>query len=236
MLPDVSKIFGHLHHQAHSVEARNIILDCCERNVDARLLDCGCNDGKIATEVAQRIGTKDIWGIELVEEFAAKAIKKGVKVVRGDLNDPLPLETEIFDVVHAANIIEHVSNTDLFLKEVHRVLKVGGYFLVSTCNLAAFHNIFFLLLGRQPPPADVSDEFQVGVWTTNKRRNAGGPCHRRMFTLKALEGLLECHEFEVEKSIGSGFYPLPFPLARLLCKIDKRHSAYIIIKAKKANY
>ena len=88
MLPDLSKIFGHLHHQAHSVEARNIILDCCERNVAARILDCGCNDGKIATEVAQRIGTKDIWGIELVEEFAAKASERGSKVVRGDLNAP----------------------------------------------------------------------------------------------------------------------------------------------------
>ena len=230
---DASKLFTYLHHQAHSIETRKIVLDLCTSNPNARLLDCGCRDGEITMEVAQRIGAKEIWGIEIVEMDAAKAKEGGIKVVRADLNKPFPLESESFDVVHGANIIEHLCDTDMFLKEVRRVLKLGGYFVVSTCNLAAFHNIFFLLLGRQPPPADVSDEFQAGVWSANKRRNTSGPCHRRIFTLRALKELLKYHGFEVEKSVGAGFYPLPLLLARLMCKIDKKHSAYIIVKARK---
>jgi len=232
----MQRSFIHLHHQAHSIENRNIVLGLCDTNPNARLLDCGCNDGEITMEVARQIGTEDVWGIEVVEKIATMAKDRGIKVITVDLNQPLPLESENFDVVHAANIIEHLSNTDMFLTEVHRILKLGGYLIISTCNLAAFHNIFFLLLGRQPPPADVSDEFQVGVWDAPIRKNPSGPCHRRMFTLRALEGLLGCHGFKVEKSAGAGFYPLPAKLARLMCRIDKRHSAYVTVKARKAKY
>ena len=110
--------------------------------------------------------------------------------------------------------------------------------MLSTGNLASLHNIFFLLLGRQPPCAHVSDEILVGVWTSKgvpwtEHWRASGPQHQRVFTLEALEGLLEYHGFQIEKSIGTGFYPLPLVLARLMCKIDKRHSAYIAIKAMK---
>ncbi len=233
-MPDGSKICTRLHYQAHSLESRKIALELCEPNPNAKLLDCGCGDGEIAMRVAERIETKEVWGVEIMQESAVTAKERGIRVLRGDLNKSFAFKSETFVVVHAANIIEHLYDTDTFLKEVHRVLKVGGYFVVSTCNIAALHNIFFLLLGKQPPAADVSDEFVVGVWSASRRRKPGGPCHRRMFTLRALEGLLKCHGFEVEKSAAAGFYPLPPLLSRLMCKIDKKHSAYIIVKARKA--
>jgi SAM-dependent methyltransferase len=229
----IPKSLIHLHREAHSIDTRNIVLGLCDRNSDGRLLDCGCGDGGITMEVAQGIGAKEIWGIEITEANALKARERGIKVARADLNRPLPFESESFDVVHGANVIEHLYDTDTFLKEVYRVLRLGGYFIVSTCNLAAFHNIFFLLLGRQPPPADVSDEFQVGVWNAPVRITPGGPCHRRMFTFRALEELLECHRFKVEKSVGAGFYPLPIKLAKVMSRLDKRHSAYMTVKASK---
>ncbi|MCL0092284.1 class I SAM-dependent methyltransferase [Dehalococcoidia bacterium] len=200
---------SYLHRQAHSVEARNVVLNFCEQNPNARILDVGCGNGEIALEVGAQIGSKDIWGIEIVEERAANARQKGIRVIQGDLNHPLELESESFDIIHAANIIEHLSNTDTFVREIYRILKGNGYFIVSTCNLASLHNIFFLLLGRQPPSADVSNEFQVGVWRTPRKRASIGPSHRRIFTLKALESLLKCHGFKIEKSAGAGFYPLP---------------------------
>jgi SAM-dependent methyltransferase len=237
-MPIASKIFTNLYYQANLVETRRIILDFCEPNTEAKLLDCGCSDGEATMEIAERIGVKEVSAIEIVEEDAVKAEERGIKVARADLNQPFPFSSQSFDVVHAANIIEHLYDTDAFLKEVHRVLTVGGYFLVSTCNLAAFHNIFFLLLGRQPPPAHVSDEILVGVWNSKGKPwtehwRLCGPQHRRMFTLKALEGLLGYYGFQVEKSVGAGFYPLPRLLARVMCKMDKRHSAYITIKARK---
>jgi len=39
-------------------------------------------------EIARRIGTKQVWGIEIVEEDAVKAGKRGIQVSRSDLNKP----------------------------------------------------------------------------------------------------------------------------------------------------
>lgn len=237
-MPNTSKIFTHLQYQAHSIETRRIVLKLCEPNSEAKLLDCGCADGETTMQIAKRIGTKKVSAIEIIEEDAAKAEERGIRVSKSDLNQPVPFDSESFDIVHAANIIEHLYDTDAFLREVHRVLKVGGYFLVSTSNLAALHNIFFLLLRRQPPAVHVSDEILVGVWNSKRRPwvehwRSGGPQHRRIFTLAALEGLLAYHGFKVERSVGAGYYPLPLVLARVICKIDKSHSAYIVIKARK---
>lgn len=74
-----------------------------------------------------------------------------------------PLLTRTFDIVHAANAIKYRSDTDLLVAEVHRVLNRLGIIIVPTCNLAGLQNIFFLLLGRKPPPAWVSDRVNIGT-------------------------------------------------------------------------
>lgn len=47
-------------------------------------------------------------------------------------------------------VIEHLFDTDNFVSESFRILKPGGYTIVSTVNLASWHNIFALILGYQP--------------------------------------------------------------------------------------
>jgi SAM-dependent methyltransferase len=49
----------------------------------------------------------------------------------------LDLETASVDVVFAGESIEHVFNVDAFLDEVHRVLKPGGKFILTTPNADA---------------------------------------------------------------------------------------------------
>lgn len=235
LLPDafMLRIFNYLGTQVGS-EYRRVILSLLEQNPDAKLLDLGCGNGEFALKVAERIGTREIYGIDIVEENIVKAKAKGIEVYQGDLNDRLPFETESFDVVHANQIIEHLCDTDTFIKEIHRVLRVGGYAIISTPNLASFHSVLFLLFGKQPFPATVRDEVYAGIYSPGaKRINAEMPAHRRIFTLGALKELLEYYGFKVEKTIGSGFYPLPAPLAKAICFIDKRHAVHITVKARR---
>ncbi len=56
------------------------------------------------------------------------------KKVECDLNDQLPFENETFDLVMAFFVLLHVQNLDMLVREVHRILKPGGRFLV-------FHHI-----------------------------------------------------------------------------------------------
>ena len=49
---------------------------------------------------------------------------------------PLPFEDESFDCVVSFQVIEHIKRDRELIREVHRVLKKGGRFIVSTPNRA----------------------------------------------------------------------------------------------------
>lgn len=49
----------------------------------------------------------------------------GVDIV-ADLNRPLPVDSESYDVVHANQVLEHVQNLVGLMDEIWRVLKPGG--------------------------------------------------------------------------------------------------------------
>lgn len=230
------KIIERLSRQAALEHERRFYLLLFERNREAILLDLGCGDGEFTLKVAEKIEAKEIFGVDLNGESLNEAKAKGIRVHQGDLNKRLPFEDESFDVVHAHEVVEHLCDTDNFIKEANRVLKKGGYFTLSTPNLASAHHIFYLLLGKQPPTIEVSDEIGVRSWTSkielmNPEQKL--PRHRRIFTVGALQDLLTYHGFKVEKNIGLGYYPLPNPLARIMCAIDKRHAAHIACKARK---
>lgn len=218
---------------------RRDLLSLLEEKPNDKLLDCGCFDGEFTLEAARKIGTINVFGFDIASESLAKAKAKGIQVYEGDLNDKLPFETETFDVFLANQVIEHLSNTDLFIKEIYRVLRPEGYAVISTPNLASLPTILYLLLGMQPWDASVSDEVVVGSWHPLKQPKlhttfpVGMVGHRRLFTIPALVGLFQYYGFKIEKAIGSGYYPLPYPLSKCACSIDKKHAVYITIKARK---
>lgn len=203
-------------------EYRKAILSMLEQDASARLLDLGCGDGRFTVEMAKEVGTLNIYGVDRLDGGLDDIV--GFEKVVGDLNETLPLESESFDAIVASQIIEHLNDTDTFVKEAYRVLKSQGYFIVSTDNLASLHNIVYLIFSKQPPPCLVSDEIGLSF----KR-----PAHRRMFTIQALCKLLKYHGFEVEKVKGSSYYPLPMPFAGIMARLDKFHSRTITVKVRK---
>jgi SAM-dependent methyltransferase len=77
----------------------------------------------------------------------------GVDII-ADLEKPLPLDSDSFDVVFANQVIEHVRNLPSLVQEVHRVLKPGGQFLAhvpyfrsSWAHCDATHVRFFSIQG-----------------------------------------------------------------------------------------
>ena len=53
--------------------------------------------------------------------------------------------------------------------------------------------------------------------------------HLRVFAYLGLKDVFAEHRFEVERCVGSGYYPLP----NLFSKLDPRHAAFLTIKARK---
>ena len=75
----------------------------------------------------------------------------GLDITKGDdLEQPFKIKSASVDLVIALEIIEHLFDTDHFLSEINRVLKPGGYLILSTPNLASLTNRLKLLFGRYP--------------------------------------------------------------------------------------
>ena len=92
------------------------------------------------------IGTGTGYGIDIiaprVEHFVTMdktrseelgAMPANVEFVQGVV-PPLPFADESFDYVVSFQVIEHIKRDKEFVREVHRVLKKGGKFIVSTPN------------------------------------------------------------------------------------------------------
>lgn len=212
-------------------ENRRAILRAALPVPGGSLLDLGCANGEVTMRVAAAVGAAEVAGVEFIESWAEKARERGVNAVVADLGRPLPFDDESFDVVHSNQVIEHLPKTDLFLREIRRVLKPSGYALLSTNNLASWHNVISLAAGWQPPPCHVSDEIVTGNPGNayeGCEQGVEGQQHLRVFTGRALAQLAEYHGLVLDLDSTAGYYPLPPRLARIATRLDRRHGAFLV--------
>ena len=97
---------------------------------NARILDAGTSSGS-NLRLLRDDGFSNFTGLEISDHAIALCTAKGLgPIERGDIC-AMPFADGSFDFVLATDIIEHVDRDDLALKEMLRVLKPGGYCLVT---------------------------------------------------------------------------------------------------------
>lgn len=146
------------------------------------VLDVGCWDGSIA-EMIKVAGNNQVDGVEVSKPAIQKAKAKNMQVHEFNLESVWPILNKKYDVVFAGEIIEHVFDTDLFLKNISQVLVPKGEVVITTPNIAAFGRRLLLLCGINPM-----------IEITAREHDAG---HIRYFTKKDLVNLLLDNNFEV---------------------------------------
>jgi 2-polyprenyl-3-methyl-5-hydroxy-6-metoxy-1,4-benzoquinol methylase len=122
-----------------------------------KLLDIGCEYGSFSAPL-----TKTGWechGVDIFDKPLQTARNRGVKTKKFDVTKGLPYQDSMFDVVYAGMIIEHLIDTDYFLKECYRVMKRGGVLILTTPNLAYLRHRLQLLFGFVPLPVTFSCHF-----------------------------------------------------------------------------
>lgn len=87
--------------------------------------------------------------VDLSPSNVQRANSLGMEAHQLDLNDGLPPFSDgVFDGVIMLEIIEHVVAAEKLLKEAARVLKPGGFLILSTPNFAYWCNRLRILAGR----------------------------------------------------------------------------------------
>lgn len=200
------------------------------------LLDIGSWDGKKTLMWAKAARAKIVLGIEIVAKMAKLARSKNIRTYITDIDHgKWPIKNGSVDCVLSNLVIEHLTDVDHFISESHRITKRGGYSIVSTNNLASWHNIASLLFGWAPFDLTNSSPkaWSIGnpLVLHKKEKSLFGKsyCHKCVYTTRWLKEWYELFGFKLVKVYASGYYPFP----SFLGSIDKTHAAFITLVFKK---
>ena len=110
--------------------------------------------------------------------------------------DHYPYEDAAFDCVIFCEILEHLLlNPDFAMTEQRRILRPGGYLILTTPNSARLANLVRLIRGK-----NVADGYSPhGIYGR----------HNREFTFPEVIDLLKRHSFEIVESHVRNIYPHP---------------------------
>ncbi|OIO35448.1 MAG: hypothetical protein AUJ74_06205 [Candidatus Omnitrophica bacterium CG1_02_44_16] len=152
-------------------------------------LDVGCGVGT-RTIIFDEFN-RQICGVDRMDwrdkGIAGKIAFKELDFMRSDL----PFESNLFDIAFSFDVIEHLCQPQKMLDEIHRVIKVGGIFIIGTPNRYRMLGLILQLLGLRKFPYYPNDA------TVNSDPYAA---HVREFTATELKKLLNQHGFKIRKT------------------------------------
>lgn len=173
----------------------------------SRILDLGCSSGLFAAHA--RAAGHEVTGVDYLEIPGVR--ERADHFVKASLEEGIPGEVGGgFDIIVAADVIEHLSRPGEILRDMRRVLRPGGQVLLSVPNFAHWY-----------PRARTA----VGLFGYD-RRGILDETHLRFFTRATLRRLVRASGFDIVEEQATG---LPFPAIseadgrklRTLRKIDK---------------
>lgn len=109
---------------------------------EVRVLDAGCGSGRLLDELRDY---GHVTGLDLNPDSVEIARSRGHEdVVQGPVEE-LPWPDETFDLVISLDMVEHTADDRVTLRELRRVTKRGGHFLMTVPAIRALwssHDIF----------------------------------------------------------------------------------------------
>ncbi|MEO9474306.1 MAG: methyltransferase domain-containing protein [Cyclobacteriaceae bacterium] len=102
--------------------------------ISGDLLELGCGEGRGVELLAPK--AKSYLGLDKIAEIIG-----GLKAKHPEYNfessvfPPMNIADNSFDTIVTFQVIEHIKNDELYLKEIQRILKPGGTALISTPNI-----------------------------------------------------------------------------------------------------
>jgi len=112
------------------------IIEYGKIDVDCAVLDVGCGTGRFPLGILNQ--RKCVIcalepSIEMLKQAVVKDKGRRILWVRGD-GQKLPFQNNVFDCIYMTLVIHHIENKEMALREIHRVLRKGGSFVIMTSS------------------------------------------------------------------------------------------------------
>lgn len=177
--------------QARKTIVLRLISQHIELNESFKIFDVGCGTGMMLEAIRDTFSITAT-GIDNSPEAVRFSKKRGLNILLSSA-DKIEQKADSVDLIMALDLIEHIENDIASLQEFNRILKKGGYALLT---VPAFNSLF----GTH----DLINE------------------HKRRYQLKELKNKLECAGFKIIKiSYYNSLLFLPILIAKLIKKLTK---------------
>ncbi len=156
--------------------ARNIddwMIETVPLKEGMHILDVGCGAGKQCFSYFDTLhGNTQIVGGDVSEELLAKAKeenrRRGTDIVftELDFNKPFAFDDDSFDLASCSFAIYYAENIPFTIKEMHRVLKPGGYLFTTGPmpeNKKTFYDIIKEATNKVIPPMPGSSRYSTEI-------------------------------------------------------------------------
>ncbi len=135
--PSFESLAPYDHFHGRGLEATRDLADRLTIAPTDRVLDIGCGIGGPARYVAHRFGCQ-VTGIDLTAEFCEAArhltrllgLDGNVVIEQGDAL-AMPFADASFDGAYSMNVSMNIADKTTFYREIHRVLRPGGWLALS---------------------------------------------------------------------------------------------------------
>jgi SAM-dependent methyltransferase len=136
--------------------------------------------------------------VDIVDRRSSSTLSTKIRFFQHDLNADFLFHEGTYDFVVALMVIEHLFDPFHSFREVHRVLKPGGYALINLPLVTSWKNRLRLLFGKMPVTSR-HDWYTIGEWD-------GG--HLHYFDLSSVARLAHDSGFTlVERyAVGKGVF------------------------------
>lgn len=211
-----------------------------------RCLDCGAQGGQSYEAICRGMPlfpSENYFGIEWNHESIRSGRNRGLSIIRGNLNSPLPYRDRAFTCVFALSVLEHLTSGCRFILECRRILEPRGRLILLTPNISTFFSVFQLLIGKMPssgphPDSTLLLDNEKAVQVSDNGPpdvEASYPLHRHMvvFSFRVLRKYLRLAGFSEVRGFGFGLYPFPNAWQPVLEKIDPYHCHQMVMVAEK---
>jgi SAM-dependent methyltransferase len=133
------------------------------------VLDVGCGPGTITADIGRRVAPGRVIGIDAAAKVIEEARRDAgagpnVEFSTGDLYT-LDIDDDMFDVVHAHQVLQHLADPVGALREMKRVCKPGGLVAARDGDYGGFRWY----------PEDPAMDRWLALYRDIARRNAGEP-------------------------------------------------------------